>query len=329
MMKNVKNLVGAAVVSMVLGCAAPAMAQAVQASEWMTNTYLDSDELYLYTQTDGNVLTMDGQVVSNEATLKMLVSDGGVTFRVMDRDGKDLYSAEAQNAEFIYSLAATGIPEVTGTLTNNGDSIYWNVTGEAEIPGISGMNNDRLLINELIQDGVVTLWFKCPYWNGEADRVLCFEISSADSQFACQYKSAVDAEWINTEAAGTASQQNSPAASQQSTYYSNDDIVTICDNYVYSFNNVVPYANSLYASIQSMDEHPILGFLGGAFSLGTSVEPIEIFIEAKSAFDHLDPSKMTPDQSTYYYTTQQNVDSTELGVIIQVISFLGESGLLD
>ena len=58
-------------------------------------------------------------------------------------------------------------------------------------------------------------------------------------------------------------------------------------------------------------------------------KPLEHFIEAKDAFDRLETSKMTQDQRSYYYATQQSVDSTELGIILKVIEFVGESGLLE
>lgn len=120
-----------------------------------------------------------------------------------------------------------------------------------------------------------------------------------------------------------------PLTSTQTSYYSNKDVKAICDNYIYCFNDVVPYANSLYQSYVSMDEHPILGLFGGFFSIGSSLEPLEHFIEAKDAFDRLETSKMTQDQRSYYYATQQSVDSTELGIIFKVIEFVGESGLLE
>ena len=356
-MKNsVRKLAGILAFSMALaiGGTAPATVQAansestVQPSVWETQIFNNSDEIYLSTQTDGMVLTMDGNLVSKDAHIKMVVSEDGVYFRLFDRDGTDLYSSKEQQGEFIYALSATRIPEAFGKVYNAGDDIRWFVTGVPKCDQDVPLTSDKLLINELNMNGIIDLWFKMPSWNGEAERVLYFTISSADDDFALQFVHAMDNGWKELSASGNdstnsavsdtaadntaqaaAADNTAQAAPAQSSYYSNEEIMTICDNYVYRFNDVVPYANSLYEDIRYMDEHPIWGVLNGALTIGTAMEPLENFIEAKGAFDRLDTSEMTPDQRNYYYSTQNNVNQTELGTIISVIEFFNDMGLLE
>ena len=138
-MKNrLYSFAGITVLSMALamGFASYNRVQAVESnpafpvSEWSTNTYTDSEDMFLSTVMDGYVLTFDGEMVSDDATIKLVISDKDVYFRLFDQSGEDCDLHSSQPSHFYYSLKAMGLDEITGTAVNEKDSNKWFVTGE-------------------------------------------------------------------------------------------------------------------------------------------------------------------------------------------------------
>ena len=129
----------------------------------------------------------------------------------------------------------------------------------------------------------------------------------------------------STQGSGTsaASTQNSASSGQAAaSAYSNEQIDRICQNYINTFNLVVPLLDQFSSNLY--DDHFLLAMLNGA----ALIDPVCSFLDAKAAFDKLDINKMTSAQLTYYQQYISAVNQTTLGQVINIIDMLDNMGIL-
>ena len=328
-MKNVKR-VGSLLLSMVMAvmslCSAPVQAGSFAEArpQWKARTFSGSEEIYLATVQRGYVLTGDGQFLSTDAEVAMFLTENTLCLRFYDAEGKTLTNDTGEDAysDVIYSVNATGIQEVMGTFyTMAGDDRNY-VCGEAEVPGLT-ISNRQLMVNELMQDGSIDLWLPVYKWNGETDRVLYFSITSADSQFLSLYYEAVQSDW-GKETHQEEIHQEGTTTTVTTSFYSNEEVRITCQNYIDRFCDVMPYAQSLYEAFQ---DDSFTGLLITLMTIGVGLEPFAEFLDAKVAFEGLDTNRMSAEQRSAYLSTKNQVNATDLGMIIQVAEFLNEMGM--
>ena len=191
---------------------------------------------------------------------------------------------------------------------------------------------DDLILQEILNNGIVELQLSVPGWNGNTDEntTLYFTVPAYDGSFNSLYAYAEEHDWSETLSSNEMPVTETEAPTEPAkaaSVYSDETIQQVCSNYLNTFNYAVPICAQLYDTIMSDSATFLdyaLAFAGGISSAQALID----FYNAKSVFDNISWSDMTVDQQTLYTQTKTAVDSTKAGQIIKLIDMLYKLGLL-
>lgn len=293
--------------------------------DWTIQHYTDGngntlEDFYLVSAAVGTAEAEDGS--ASAAYIQMYVDAKGFSFALLP-DGMEKFMYNSTGEDFInpvYVSLDMGVEtEATMILPVNSSEIFFDSS-----ESVGGMSISELIIMEMRQYGTVNLQIPILGWGGRTDGVvtiLSFSLPQDETNFHDMLVNAENSGWKEAVAGNANDYENNPAAGGTSSY-TNEEIVTVCTDYVEKYQTVLPYAEQLYGNLESDN------YGWAMINAFTALEPFSEFLDAKTAFDGIEIEKMSADQQKYYADCKNAINATSLGQIIQVFEALHELGLL-
>ena len=199
------------------------------------------------------------------------------------------------------------------------------------------LSADEFIITELCRYGYVDFCIPFLGWLGRSDVItnLYFTVPAYNDGFRSLYEEGCSNGWSEPVAAAPETVpepapeiETSPAVPESTlSPYSDDIVIQICSDYINTFNYAVPICEQLYDTV--MDEsNSILDYFLAFYGGYSSIKALSEFYNAKTVFENINYTDLTPEQQTLYTQTKAEVDSTKAGQIISMIEMLISLGLL-
>ena len=306
--------------------------------DWYTFNFPDTDEVGLFSEIQGYTLTEDAKVVSYPS-LEMYVTQEDVFFKIRNQEGSYITNntdAPLTN-DIIMSMETMNLNEVISAVTLGSGNTAMLLGQETNLSGLT-MSPRQMMVNEMMSGGDVRLWVPMMQFDGFQNVYLYFDLPQSDYQFYHLYTSAVDNKWKQASGSGAAAKNGQAAGetSRAAQTYTNDEIVSICQNYIDQYNNIAPKVSRWYDLVfgdgeLETSDYASIGIT--IFEMLLSDDPEQVleekmagplteiveFYEAKTAFEELDTSKMTSDQKSYYSSTAEEMNRTDIVKILNMV----------